>query len=231
MDYQDLKIVANPTLVRDHALDKLRNAISFGLYPPGTRLVERELCEALGVSRTSVREALRQLQSESLVSVGKRRNISVAVVTADDADDIYQIRAMLEPMAVHRFVEKSDDKEIKKLIRVHRDLRKALVKGDVRELAMMASEFYETIIAGCGSKVIYETARQLAARVNYLRMRSMGEPGRLEGGMKEWDRLLDAIVDGNAEEAVKAMQAHLEAARKTIVSRLRTEDEQRAKGV
>ena len=108
MEYQDLRIVENPTLVREHALDKLRSAISRGLYPPGMRLVERELCEALGVSRTSVREALRQLQAENLIEVGKRRNITVAIVSSKDAEDIYLMREMLETLAVQRFVALAD---------------------------------------------------------------------------------------------------------------------------
>ena len=177
MEYRDLRIVENPTLVREHALDKLRNAISRGLYPPGHRLVERELCEALGVSRTSVREALRQLQAENLIEVGKRRNITVSVITSKDAEDIYLLREMLETMAVKRFVANADENAIKKLQRIHKDLRKVIHKGDVRELAIMAGEFYETILNGSGSKVIADMARQLLTRVNYLRMRSMSEPG------------------------------------------------------
>ncbi|HWK48947.1 MAG TPA: GntR family transcriptional regulator [Steroidobacter sp.] len=228
MEYQDLRIVENPTLVREHALDKLRNAISRGLYPPGMRLVERELCEALGVSRTSVREALRQLQAENLIEVGKRRNITVAVVSSKDAEDIYLMREMLETLAVQRFVTLADDNAVKKLARIHKDLRKVLNKGDVRELAIMAGEFYETILNGSGSKVIADMARQLLTRVNYLRMRSMAEPHRLEDGMHEWDNLMDAINERNPEAAAKAMGAHISNARKAIVAKIKQEEEQAA---
>lgn len=226
MEYHELRIVENPTLVREHALDKLRSAISRGLYPPGMRLVERELCEALGVSRTSVREALRQLQAENLIEVGKRRNITVAVVTAKDAEDIYLMREMLETLAVKRFVARADENAIKKLVRIHKDLRKVLNKGDVRELALMAGEFYETILLGSDSKVIADMARQLLTRVNYLRMRSMAEPNRLEDGIQEWDRLIEAIVAGNANAAAKAMSEHLGNARRAVVAKLQQEEEQ-----
>lgn len=228
MEYHDLRIVENPTLVREHALDKLRNAISRGLYPPGHRLVERELCEALGVSRTSVREALRQLQAENLIEVGKRRNITVAVISSKDAEDIYLLREMLETTAVKRFVANADENALKKLQRIHKDLRKVIHKGDVRELAIMAGEFYETILNGSGSKVIADMARQLLTRVNYLRMRSMSEPGRLEEGIHEWDRLMEAIQAGNATGAAKAMGDHLAAARKAVVAKLQQEEQQAA---
>ena len=228
MEYHELRIVENPTLVREHALDKLRNAISRGLYPPGMRLVERELCEALGVSRTSVREALRQLQAENLIEVGKRRNITVAVISSKDAEDIYLMREMLETLAVKRFVARADETAIKKLVRIHKDLRKVLNKGDVRELALMASEFYETILVNSDSKVIADMARQLLTRVNYLRMRSMAEPHRLEDGIHEWDRLIEAIVAGNANAAAKAMSDHLANARRAVVAKLQQEEEQAA---
>lgn len=231
MEYQDLRIVENPTLVREHALDKLRNAISRGLYPPGMRLVERELCEALGVSRTSVREALRQLQAENLIEVGKRRNITVAIVSSKDAEDIYLMREMLETLAVKRFVAIADDAAVKKLVRIHKDLRKVLNKGDVRELAIMAGEFYETILNGSGSKVIADMARQLLTRVNYLRMRSMAEPHRLEDGMHEWDRLIEAIVERNPTAAAKAMGEHLANARRAIVAKLQLEEQEAAAAV
>lgn len=231
MEYQDLRIVENPTLVREHALDKLRNAISRGLYPPGMRLVERELCEALGVSRTSVREALRQLQAENLIEVGKRRNITVSVVSSKDAEDIYLMREMLETLAVKRFVARADQEAVKKLVRIHKELRKVINKGDVRELAIMAGEFYETILNGSGSKVIADMARQLLTRVNYLRMRSMAEPHRLEDGIHEWDRLIEAIVAGNANAAAKAMGEHLANARRAVVTKLQHEEEQAAAAV
>src|SRR5690606_33650493 len=117
-----------------------------GFYPPGTRLVERELCEALGVSRTSVREALRQLQSEGLVEVGKRRSINVAVLSQEDAEDIYLVRELLETVAIRRFVANADDATIEHLQGIHKAMRKALGdKDNVQPLAAMAAEFYDTI--------------------------------------------------------------------------------------
>lgn len=230
MEYEDLRIVETPSLVRDYTVEKLRNAISTGLYPPGARLVERELCEALGVSRTSVREALRQLQSENLVEVSKRRNISVAVITSEDAEDIYLIREMLETMAIRRFVQHGDEKAIKELVKIHKTIAKTAAKGAPRQLAAIAGEFYNTILEGAQSRVISEVARPLLARVNYLRALSMSEPGRLDGGLREWDAMVDAVVAGDAEKAALAMAQHLRNSRAAIVARLEA-DENQAKEV
>lgn len=229
MEYEDLRIVETPSLVRDYTLEKLRNAISTGLYPPGTRLVERELCEALGVSRTSVREALRQLQSENLVEVSKRRNISVAVITAKDAEDIYLIREMLETMAIRRFVELADEAEVKQLIKIQKTIAKTATKGAPRQLAAMVGDFYNTILEGARSRVISEVARPLLARVNYLRAMSMSEPGRIEGGLVEWDAMVEAVIARDADRAAEAMALHLRNARAAIVARLEADENQAEK--
>ena len=141
-----------------------------------------------------------------------------------DADDIYMIREMLETEAIRRFVQVGDDKAIKELVRIHKQIAKALTKDNVRQLAGVASEFYETILQGSKSKVIYEVARPLLARVNYLRIRSMSEPGRLDGGLREWDAMIKAVTDGDAEAAAAAMGTHLRNARTAIVARLAAEE-------
>ncbi|NQE63641.1 GntR family transcriptional regulator [Caulobacter sp. RHG1] len=229
MEYEDLRIVETPSLVRDYTLEKLRNAISTGLYPPGARLVERELCEALGVSRTSVREALRQLQSENLVEVSKRRNISVAVITSKDAEDIYLIREMLETMAIRRFVALADDAEVKQLVKIQKSFGKTASKSAPRQLAALAGELYNTILEGARSRVISEVARPLLARVNYLRAVSMSEPGRMEGGLVEWEAMVDAVVARDADKAAEAMAQHLRNARAAIVARLEADENQAEK--
>jgi DNA-binding GntR family transcriptional regulator len=221
---EDLRIVEPPSLVRDHALERLRNAITTGLYPPGKRLVERELCEALGVSRTSVREALRQLQSEHLIEPGPNRAIRVAQITARDAEDIYLLREILQTFAIRRFVQEGDAKAFKRLERVHKDMQKALQRGDLVQMAAIAGEFYETILAGSRSRIVQEVARHLLARVDYLRFRAMSEPGRLRDGMREWDAMMDAVRRRDAEAAARAMAQHLSNSREAVVNRLRADE-------
>ncbi len=228
LKYPDLQIVAHPPLVREHALNELRNAISRGRYPPGMRLVERDLCDVLGVSRTTIREALRQLQAENLIEIGKRRTITVTVITAKDAEDIYLAREMLDTMAVKRFVARADENVIKKLVRIHKDLRKSVNKGNVSQSALLAGELYATILHGSGSKVITGMAHQLLTRVNYLCMRSMAEPHCRKEGMREWDRLIKAILAADTSAAVKAIREHVTKERREVLARLRQEEQQAA---
>src|SRR5690606_38533467 len=107
-----LGLVATPVLVREQAFDQLRGAIINGQFPPGTRLIERELCEAMGVSRTSIREVLRRLEAERLIEVEPRKGPTVARLTRAQAEEIYDIRTYLEGIVVRRFVERASDEDI-----------------------------------------------------------------------------------------------------------------------
>jgi DNA-binding GntR family transcriptional regulator len=225
LEIQDLKIIENPTLVREHALDKLRRGIETGLFPPGHRLVERELCEALGVSRTSVREALRQLQSENLIEVGPRRNISVAVVTAEDAHDIYMLRELIEPRAMVLLVERNDQPAIKQLGEIIKRMKKAIAKRDLPQCATIAGEFYEAVLRGSGSKVIYDTGSQLMKRVSYLRLKSLSVPGRLGDGFEEWNVIMEAVASGDPARAAEALAAHIRNARVAILASIANDNE------
>lgn len=205
-------------LVRQHTLDNLRDAIIVGRYPPGSRLVERELCEAMGVSRTSVREALRQLQSEHLVEVGPRRHIRVAIISARDAEDIYVLRETLESMAAGRFAASAFSGARQRLMRIHADLRQAVAAGHTEKAARMAGALNEIVLSGAGSRVVCEIARQLLARVDYLRFRSMSTPGRLDEGLREWDAIVEAIEAQHAARAEAAMIIHLRKSRAAVLA-------------
>lgn len=223
MNVEDLRIVANPTLVREHALEKMRTAIATGLYKPGMRLVERELCEALGVSRTSVREAMRQLQSEGLIETGARRSIIVSVLSAEDAFDIYTLREMTETIAIRRLVEHGDPRVLKRLQSAYKAIVKYAGKGDLPALSEMAGTFYEEILDGSRSKIVQDTGRQLLKRVSYLRLTSMGAPKRLENGLDEWQAVVDAVAAGDAEKAAETLGYHIRNSRDAVVARIRQE--------
>lgn len=225
METEDLRIEEGPTLVREHAARKLRDAIAAGLYKPGARLVERELCDALGVSRTSVREAMRQLQAENLIRVGPRRNISVAILTVQDAHDIYELREMVEPVALRRFIATADPAAMKQVSESWAIMRKTFAKRDSLALAREATRLYEHFLTHCGSPVYRDTGVQLLNRVSYLRLAAMSSPGRLESGMEEWRTIVEATVQRNADAAAEAYVAHIRNARLAIEHKLAAKDD------
>src|SRR5689334_6871646 len=109
-------LVARPErLLRDRVTDAVREAITRGDLEPGRRLTERELVELTGVSRTSLREALRSLQAEGLVERSGARGLQVAALTADVVNELYDVRAPLEAAAVELFVRHASDEQVAEL--------------------------------------------------------------------------------------------------------------------
>src|SRR5258705_7053733 len=107
-----LKVRGPPILVRERAFEQVREAIISGRLAPGNRLIERELCEAMGISRASVREVIRRLEAERLVESAPRRGPMVVTLTRKQADEIYEIRATLESLLVRHFTKMATEEEI-----------------------------------------------------------------------------------------------------------------------
>ena len=98
--------------LRSRIIEALRRAIETGVLEPGARLVERELCEQLRVSRTSLREALGELQAEGILTYSPTRRLSVSVISPADAENAYRIRGTLEALIVEQFIEKASTADV-----------------------------------------------------------------------------------------------------------------------
>ena len=223
MELDSLRIISNPVLVRDYAVEKLRNALATGLYKPGDRIIDRDLCEVLGISRTSVREAMRQLQTEKLITVGPRRRISVTVLSVEDAADIYLLRETLEGEAVSRFVERAQEEDVQSLSSLYQAMRKAVDNQDIPQLVPLSNQFTETILKGCGSDTIHSFGMQLLHRVGYLKATAMAEPNRVDVGFDELGAVVKAVTDHDAKAAKKAMIDHIRQASEAVTAHLRAD--------
>ncbi len=210
---------ANVTL-RELALEKMRGAILDFHFKPGERLVERKLVDELGVSRTVVREVLRHLDSEGLVQVTPNHGPSVAVIGANVAGQIYQLRAWLESMAVRELAKNPDPKAIKKLRSTLRNIEKAFKSGDHRGVVRETEEFYSVIFLNSGLTVAWDIVRNLNARINVLRAMTIGSQGRGDTGPREIQKIVDAIEAGDVDAAEAACRAHVAAAHEIALKRL-----------
>src|SRR5260370_3043321 len=116
MQNSPIKVTLEPIGLREKPTQVLRDAILNLHFRPGQKLVERALCEGTGVSRTCIREALRHLEAEGLVSRLPNRGTIVAEVGADEARQIYESRAVLEAAMAHHFAERADAEDFAMLI-------------------------------------------------------------------------------------------------------------------
>ncbi|MEW6633186.1 MAG: GntR family transcriptional regulator [Pseudomonadota bacterium] len=216
----DLRVKRESLTLRELALEKMRAAILDFHFKPGERLVERKLVDELGVSRTVVREVLRHLDSEGLVQVTPNHGPSVAVIDAEVARQIYQLRAWLESMAVRELAQKPNAAVVKNLKATLREIEKAFKAGDNREVVKQTELFYSTIFLETGLTVAWEIVRNLNARINVLRAMTISSKGRAATGPTEMRKIVDAIAAGDPDAAEAASRAHVEAAHEIAQQRL-----------
>lgn len=207
-----LRVARASVTLRQQVLDILRNAILEFRFKPGDRLIEREICELTGVSRTSVREALRHLESEGLVRNLPNKGPIVATVTTEEALQIYEVRRALEGLAGRLFAERATDQQVKALEAALGKLGEAFSGMDRREIVAETNRLYEVMLEGCGNAVIRDLIRSLNARVVFLRATSMSQPGRAPGSLVEMQRIVAAIVRRDPAAAEAACKDHVDRA-------------------
>jgi GntR family transcriptional regulator, trigonelline degradation regulator len=158
--------------LRQQVLEELRQSIIAGRLNPGERLVERELISMMGVSRTVIREALRQLESEGLVAIVPNKGPIVRTLTLEEARDLYAIRAVLEGLAARLFVEQADDRQIALLEKAFAVLETAYESADADKMLEAKNTFYEALFEGAKSATLSAMLGMLHGRI--WRWRAMG---------------------------------------------------------
>ncbi|MYZ48234.1 GntR family transcriptional regulator [Propylenella binzhouense] len=219
----EMRVNRPSTLLRDEVLSKLRQAIVNGRYRPGERLLERDLCEALGVSRTSVRESLRQLEIEHLVTVEPRRGPQVAVITEEVARQIYELRIVLERKAVALFVERAPPAAFAELRDINERFRQATSAGDLETRLQLKVRFYDVLFGSAGNAVMHTFFRQLFNRIGYLRSRSLQDMRNVGQRAAELDAFLAALEARNVAAAQDAIEAHVRSLGENAIAKLRSE--------
>lgn len=188
----------------------LKEAIEGGKLPAGDRLVEKDLCHDLGVSRTSLREALRELEAEGLLVNNPARGLMVARMTAQEAHNIYRVRGVLEVLATEQFAERATPEQVTALKAAAEDLDLAYQSADIARILAAKTHFYEQLCAGADNPVILDTLRRLNSRINQLRLSSLSEPNRLAQSIVEIRALVAALDSGDMATARQAAILHVE---------------------
>ncbi len=201
-----------PPSLRSAVEDQIRQAILSGALPPGTHLSDRMMCERFGVSRTIVREAVRLLEAEGLVSVLPRRGPFVAFLSAAEAVQIYEVRGALEALAGQGFAERASDEERAALRAVVAELEAAGPHAPRERLLDHKRRFYDILLRGCRNAHAARMLELLLNRNMQLRATSLSAPDRLPGTIRELRRVLEAIEQRDGEGAALACRDHVRAA-------------------
>ena len=213
---ESLRIDA-PATLRELALERMRSAIVAGTFEPGGRLVERTLCEQLGVSRSVIREVIRHLETEGLVEMGKQGPI-VATLDWDDARQIYDIRALLESAAVADCAARAGAATKDRLAAILDDLDRNAAGHDPSTMLAATIEFYALIFASSGHDVAWEIVARLNSRISRLRVMTLGTANRTVSGPARLREIYDAIGRNDPDGAAAACRLHIAEAAKIAES-------------
>ena len=189
----------------------IRRAIETGLLAPGARLIEQELCQDLSVSRTSLREALRELEADGIIARGSR-GVVVAQITEDEARNIYHVRAALEGLVAEQFAIRADARDMAALDDVVAALTRSYKTNKFAAIVSEKDRFYEVLCRGAKNLVVLDLLTRLNSRINRLRALSRANPVRGVASLREIEAIAKALRLRDPVAAKRTAVAHVERA-------------------
>lgn len=204
--------------LREQALSALRTAITSGELEPGRHLVETELSEMLQISRGTLREALRQLEQEGLVSAGPRGRLSVRHLDEKEIRDIYTVRAALESLAARTLCELPDRQLVITSLRSAIDAMKAAEKESLQQRVESDLEFHRTLCRLTGNETLLHTWESLEGSIRMSIMFAGLEKGVKNMSVDRHHDIVAAIETGDASLAGKTIREHMDTAAANLVA-------------
>lgn len=206
--------------LRDIVFQKLRESIITGQLKPGDRLMEIKLANAMGVSRTPVREAIRKLQSEGLVIMNARRGAVVAPINEQDMREILEIRKALESLACQLVAVKATKENIEELRSINNVMRKAIDDGDISTITEQDVCFHETITELAANNHLASMLDQIKEHLYRYRLEFIKELKNKYVLAEEHDKIIDAIESKNPKTAGREIEKHIELQERYIINAL-----------
>ena len=209
--------------LRELVLDAIRSAIMSGILQPRERLMEIQMAEELGVSRTPIREALRKLELEGFIVMVPRKGAYVADLSFKDIADVFEIRAALEGLAAGLAAERITEEELEDLERLLVEKREAITQNDIGKLVEVDTKFHELMYKASRNERLSSIISNLREQIQRFRLTSLSFPGRMKESLDEHKKIVEAIQSRDIQVARHVAQEHIENAENVLIECLKKE--------
>lgn len=209
--------------LRELVFESIREAIIGGQLPPGERLMEIQLAEEMGVSRTPVREAIRKLELEGLVVMIPRKGAYVSGLSMKDISEVFEIRGALEGLAAELASERITEEELENLERHLVRIAEGIEKGDITSVVEIDTDFHAMLYTACRNQRLGQIINNLREQIQRFRQTSLSYPGRMRLALEEHRRIVEAISARDPELARRLASEHIENAENSLMEAIRNE--------
>ncbi len=209
----------NHMTLREKIVETVRNAIVNGQLSEGTRIAEPELADKFGISRTPIREAFRQLETEGFIKVVPRTGAVVASLSEKDVSDFYDLKMVLEGYAARCAAKSLSDRELTKMESVNRQMEAASDRKDLRRVFALHNEFHDIFLAACGNEKLRAIVQNMVMQFQRFRL-LLSMPGRIEGSIQQHWEIIDAFRRKDAGLAQELVQKNAAYGKKILLREL-----------
>jgi DNA-binding GntR family transcriptional regulator len=209
--------------LRDVVFNTLRKSILTGQLKPGERLMEVHLASRLGVSRTPIREAIRKLELEGLVTMIPRRGAEVAQITEKSLKDVLEVRRALDALSVELACDRITPEELQKLKTACEEFEKAVREKEVSEIAKADVALHDIIVQAAGNQRLQQLVNNLAEQMYRYRFVYIKEESQREKLVDEHKEIYESILNRDKQRAAAAAKLHIDNQEKSIIEQIRLE--------
>ena len=202
--------IQNHKPLRQLVYEELKHRILIGEIVPGTRMMEVELAEDLGVSRTPIREAIRNLEKEGLVTIEPRRGAYASKLARKDVIDILEVRQELEGFAAALAAERMTAEHKEKLEAINDEYKESVASGSTADMVRLDSDFHRFIVESCDNPALLRMITQLQEMVLRFRYLYYEDLDRAQKQPAAHQIIIDALASGDAERSRKAARDHID---------------------
>lgn len=204
--------------LRELVFESLREAIIGGQLRPGERMMEIQMAEEMGVSRTPVREAIRKLELEGLVLMIPRKGAYVAGLSLKDIADVFEIRRALEGLAAELAADRITEDELEKLERYLVIIAEQIEAGDLDKVVEIDTDFHTLLYQASRNQRLTQIINNLREQIQRFRTTSLAYPGRMKNALEEHRKIVEAISSRDGDQARRIAQEHIENAENSMMS-------------